>query len=58
MLAMVNVTRVAWFTYMVYITTWVGESIYHGQPNAPEGSDAKNNYDVGDVYCAQLLIRI
>jgi hypothetical protein len=25
-----------WFTYLLYITTWVGENIYHGDPDGTQ----------------------
>jgi len=36
---------VGWFTYIVYITDWMGEEIYHGDPK--EGSPTKYLYDEG-----------
>ena len=26
-------TWMGWFTYLLYITTWVGENIFHGDPD-------------------------
>jgi len=28
----------AWFNFILYITTWVGENVFHGDPSAPENS--------------------
>jgi hypothetical protein len=59
-----NNFRLAWFNYLLYITTWVkkkkfgkkifisikvGENIYGGNPNAPEGSEAKKLFDVNKI---------
>jgi hypothetical protein len=33
--------------YMLYITNFVAEIIYHGDPNAPPGSDAQELYVPG-----------
>ena len=38
--------RVGWFTYIVYMSDWVGEGIYKGNPTAPEGDPDRTNYDV------------
>jgi len=38
---------VGWFTYLVYITDWVGEQIYGGDPHADEGTEARKLFDHG-----------
>jgi len=40
-------TWVGWFTVFLYITTWVGEVVYNGDPDAPAGSKEKENFDAG-----------
>ncbi|GAM21133.1 hypothetical protein SAMD00019534_043080 [Acytostelium subglobosum LB1] len=29
---------IGWFCFVLYVTTWVGVDVYHGNPNAPAGS--------------------
>lgn len=41
-----KIKRFAWFTFILYITTWVGENIYHGNPDAEENSPERNLFDV------------
>lgn len=38
---------IGWFTYIVYMSDWVGEGIYNGDPYAVDGTPAKNRYDDG-----------
>jgi len=40
-------TWIGWFTFFLYITTWVAENIYGGNPNAAEGTVAKELFDEG-----------
>jgi len=38
---------IGWFTFMLYITDWVGETIFHGDPSAPLHSPARDLFDEG-----------
>ncbi len=38
--------RISWFTFILFITDWVGEEIFGGDPFAGEGSDSRAAYDV------------
>lgn len=38
---------VGWFTYILFMTTWVGEDIYGGDGNAPVGTPAREAFDKG-----------
>jgi len=38
---------IAWFTFILYITTWVGENVYRGNPDAPEESEERKLFDDG-----------
>jgi len=40
-------TWVAWFTFLLYITTWVGENIFHGDPDAEDDTPSKDNFNDG-----------
>jgi len=39
-------TWVAWFTYLLYMTAWVGTSIFHGDPNSDD-ERVKHLFDEG-----------
>eukprot|EP01114_Cavostelium_apophysatum_P015020 TRINITY_DN4012_c1_g1_i1.p2 TRINITY_DN4012_c1_g1~~TRINITY_DN4012_c1_g1_i1.p2 ORF type:complete len:252 (-),score=58.83 TRINITY_DN4012_c1_g1_i1:44-799(-) len=40
-------TWVGWFTFFLYITTWMAVNIYGGDPVAPDDSPQKNLFDQG-----------
>jgi len=40
-------TWLAWFNFILYITSWVGENIYGGNPDAADHSSAKELFDEG-----------
>lgn len=40
-------TWIGWFTFFLYITTWVAINIYHGNPTAPEGSKDRELFEAG-----------
>lgn len=42
--------RFGWFTFILYITSWVGEAVYGGNPSAPEGSPAYELFNVTIEY--------
>ena len=42
-----NIAFFAWYFIMLYGTVWMAVSIYGGDPDAPDGSVDKDNYDEG-----------
>lgn len=44
--------RVGWFTFFLFMTTWVGENVYGGDPDADDDSHAKHQFDV----CLFMLV--
>jgi len=46
---------IAWFTFILFITDWVGEAVFGGDPYAPEDSPAKNAFDDGVRHGALAL---
>jgi solute carrier family 45 protein 1/2/4 len=40
-------TWVGWFTYILYVTTWVGENVFHGDPDAPPNSETRHRFEKG-----------
>jgi len=46
---------IAWFTFILFITDWVGEDVFGGNPFAPEGSASRAAYDNGVRHGALAL---
>lgn len=40
-------TWVGWFAFFLFMTTWVGENVYGGDPDADDDSHAKHLFDDG-----------
>jgi len=47
----------AWFTFILYITTWVGENVFKGDPGADPSSDSLLKFQEG-VRCGALGLTI
>jgi len=37
----------AWFTFLLYITSWVAENVFHGDPDSPQGSESLELFKEG-----------
>eukprot|EP00026_Physarum_polycephalum_P006135 Phypoly_transcript_06176.p1 GENE.Phypoly_transcript_06176~~Phypoly_transcript_06176.p1 ORF type:complete len:534 (+),score=38.24 Phypoly_transcript_06176:118-1719(+) len=46
---------ISWFTFILFITTWVGEDVFGGDPNAPEGTPTRTKFDDGVQHGARAL---
>ncbi|EGC35355.1 hypothetical protein DICPUDRAFT_97918 [Dictyostelium purpureum] len=38
---------IGWFSFILFVTTWVGVNVYGGNPNAPEGSPERTKFQEG-----------
>jgi solute carrier family 45 protein 1/2/4 len=46
---------IAWFTFLLFITTWVGEDVFGGDPTAEAGTDLRTKFNDGVQYGSRAL---
>lgn len=46
---------IAWFTFIMFITTWVGEEVFGGDPSYDDGTPLRKKFDDGVAHGARAL---